>query len=121
MKIKNTTIESAPYIDLEITFKNKTVQEVRCYWSQNSGTYGHQVCWQSWNNMGEKTIYNEGKTSGCGYCKESDGFAYALRSLGYQYKHNALNSLRRPPYQKGGNLVKISVTALKRELKSTTC
>ena len=119
MKIKNTTVEDTPFINLVITSKKKPIAEVSCYWSARSGVYGHQVCWQSQDLVND--IYNEGKTDGCGYCKKSDGFACALRSLGYEFKHNALGSIERPPYQKGGNYCEINTVTLKKVLKDIKC
>ena len=116
MKIKNTTVETTPFIDLVITSKKKPIAKVYCYWSARSGTYGHQVCWEARDLVNDRWF--EGKTRGCGSCKKSNGFDSALRSLGYESHHSAIEDVDCPPYQKGGNRLEINTVTLKKVLKN---
>lgn len=78
--------------------------ELRQYWTKNAGMYGHQVVTVIFNYPNEVWSY---KTSGCGYCKQSQGLEMAWQELGYkpakQVSHDKLNR----DYFVGGNYYKV--------------
>ncbi len=115
MKIKNTLVESTPFVVLQITKKGRVTHELRQYWSANSGTYGFQVCAQIWHN-GD---YSEDKTNGCGYSKAGQVFCNFINDvIGPHtiYGDGADYYLR--DYNIGGNYYRISERSLRKLLKS---
>ena len=69
--------EESPISTINITTNDDRSIWARFYWSKNSGTYGHQVITEF--NVGD--AFETAKTSGCGYCKESQAFADFARSV----------------------------------------
>lgn len=118
MKIKNTQVESTPFISVEITDKARkgtVVAWFQLYHTIRAGTYGFQVCYRCADKVNTpESVYFEGKTSGCGYCKETAATEDCLKHI--IGKHL---SLGRPPdtlfkqYHKGGNSYTLSLSQLK--------
>lgn len=122
MKIKNTTVESTPFVDLDITdkaHKGKTIFWARLYWSERAGTYGRQVCYGG-NDMRKTSGFFEGITHGCGYSKPcralQDVLALAVGKLAYTSHYEAHNLLYK--YHKGGNYYELSLSQLKKVYKN---
>lgn len=112
MKVKNREVDSAPFAVVEITKGGKHLATIRCWWTANGGTYGHQVAWQAYLDESHSGI-----TGGCGYCKESSAFEHALHALGLPSNHNALDAIK-SNHHVGGNYSKLTLTALKRIVKN---
>lgn len=122
MKIKNTTVESTPFVELNITDKarkGETIFWARLYWSERAGTYGHQVCHEG-NDMRKTSGFFEGKTGGCGYSKPcqalQDVLSLAVGKLAYTCHYEAHNLLFK--YRKGGNYYELSLSQLKKVCKN---
>ena len=115
MKIKNTLVESTPFVVLQVTKKGRVTHELRQYWSANSGTYGFQVCAQIWHN-GD---YSEDKTGGFGYCKAGQVFCDFINDIvgGNTISGGDAEYYLRD-YNIGGNYYRISERALRKLLKS---
>ncbi len=115
MKIKNTLVESTPFVVLQITKKGRVTHELRQYWTANRGTYGYQVCAQIWHN-GD---YSEDKTNGCGYRKDGDIFcAFITDIIGSSTMRGDGADYYLRDYNIGGNYYRISERALRKLLKS---
>ncbi len=115
MKIKNTLVESTPFVVLQITKKGRVTHELRQYWSANSGTYGFQVCAQIWHN----DDYSEYKTSGCGYSKDGQVFCAFINDIaGRNTICGAGADYYLRDYNIGGNYYRISERSLRKLLKS---
>ena len=69
--------EESPISTITITTNDDRSIWARFYWSKNSGTYGHQVITEF--NVGDD--FETAKTSGCGYCKESQAFANFVKQV----------------------------------------
>ena len=109
--------ESTPYAVLDIKLpkndprlKNGGVW-ARFYWSQNGGTYGHQVVCEYNIGEGFKTF----KTSGCGYCKKSDALGtFHQLVFGKYIKGQGSGDLSYlGKGHKGGNYFTMSIRAFK--------
>lgn len=117
MKIKNSTIESTPFVQINI--KGKKAAWIKLYWTQNSGMFGHQVCAEY--NFGDwSKNYSQLKTSGCGYSKEAQAlqeiFTAILGERPYSCHYEAHNCLHE--FHKGGNYYEVpSLLALKKAFK----
>lgn len=120
MKIKNTTVESTPFASVEITDKakgGKVVAWFRLYWSERSGTYGHQVCFQG-NDFRKEESYFEGKTSGCGFSKECAALEECINHItGDIFSCGWEASSLFHANHKGGNFYKMSLGQLKKAIK----
>lgn len=121
MRIKNTTVESTPFADINITDKargGKTVAWFKLYWSANSGMHGHQVCYYG-NDLRREDGYFEGKTGGYGYCKSASALEDSLHHIFGKYPTNCNSDpdhvLR--DFHKGGNYYELSVGQLKKVVK----
>jgi len=64
----------------EIEFSGKAT--VKLYWTKRQGSMGFQVHCIVHDFQGEETKMGSFKTNGTGYCKESEAYWKALRSLG---------------------------------------
>lgn len=120
MKILNTSIENTPFIDLTVTHKGEHIAWLKQYISVNRGMYGHQVCQES--NHGDYDVnFEEYKTSGCGYCKATQGFEVFLKSLLGKYVSlggDVEYIFRGTKYHKGGNYYSVPLSVLKRIVKN---
>jgi hypothetical protein len=110
MKIKNTNVESTPFVEISI----KGHGWLRLYWSANRGTYGYQVLGE-YSNFEEIKEY---KSSGCGYCKESHILELILKDiLGYTPKKYDNTSSLFFRYRKGGNYYELTIEELRECVK----
>lgn len=117
MKIKNTIVESTPFIQVYVTDRvgGETIAIYRGYWSQNSGVYGYQVCAEYCTSLQIKG-WKETKTSGCGYSKESSSFEDFLIDLGIKDRKHDEPSRLLYKYCKG-NYCELSLQQLKKAVK----
>lgn len=76
--------------------------EIRQYWT-NGGVYGPQVVTVIFNYPD----FFEHKTSGCGYCKTSDGLEWAWSKLGIRPANTKENDGRLNDYHVGGNFYRV--------------
>lgn len=76
--------------------------ELRQYWTKG-GTYGPQVVTVIFDYPNEVWTY---KTSGCGYCKQSQGLMIAWEHLGYKPTVQQENSRISHNLHVGGNFHK---------------
>lgn len=123
MKIKNSEMENGCTTELHITVKGGVVGQMRLYWSARSTTYGYQVGVQMWDwRDPNNTIYDEYKTGGCGYCKESDAFDKFIRLMTDNKCHGGGGDVsyyfgRGKKYHKGGNFYSVPLSVLKKTFK----
>lgn len=88
--------ESVPFVCAELPDGN-----VRLWWTKNRGVNGFQV--HAFGMSGEKKVFF--KTSGYGYCKESEALEAVFVALGIKPKNMRLGGDRLPNAQHiGGNL-----------------
>lgn len=106
--------ESTPFKVIELP-----EGRIDLYWSKNAGTYGHQVYMfvidhstYSWKDGTEaRTLFS--KSSGYGYCKESQETQLAFEFLGVMPKNYQPGCEVVPhKYRKGGNFYKIPKSEL---------
>ena len=74
-------VESTPFVYFSIkSTKTNKGGWFKLYWSNNSGTYGHQVHFEG-NNYNTDDGYFSGKTGGCGYSKEAKALNDCLHNI----------------------------------------
>lgn len=123
MKIKNSTVESTPFVHVVITDKARNGKQVawfQLYWTDRAGVYGHQVCFRGSHGDYEKNYY-EGKTNGCGYSKPCQALQTCIaRVIGsnsaYTCHYGAHHLFH--GYGTGGNHYKISMAQLRKACKA---
>jgi len=115
MKIKNTLVESTPFVVLQVTKKGRVTHELRQYWSANKGQEGHQVGAKMWHN-GD---YSEYKTKGFGHSKAGHVFCDFINDIvGRRVFDGGDADYYLHDYNLGGNYYRISERALRKLLKS---
>ena len=84
--------------------------EIRLYWTLKKGMYGYQVVTAIFK---DHSFYAESKTSGYGYCKESEATTLAFQSIRIQPK-KWLNDNKLNNYHVGGNYYRVSKSNTKK-------
>ncbi len=87
----------------EINFGDQVT--IKHFWTLKAGTMGYQMHTIVHDYRSKKSTISHGKTSGNGYCKESDSYDSSIRAMGIRTKEDTSRGASEisNKYHVGGN------------------